>query len=202
MVRYTRRILQADRTLMASNASKIVHFRRKDGVSDALQRIALEHEPALRRFVGARLSAHPDHEDVVQETFLRVARQEGVEEKLSRSLDSVRSYLFSIATNVIRDSYRKAVTRQKYDDLTRYRARAHGVESSAEEVVSAQEQLGQVKAAIMKLSPECRDAFVLNRFEGLSYREVADTMSVSVSMVEKHIMRALAEIRRRVDPGC
>lgn len=191
--------MQANRVLMASNTSKIVHFRRKDGASDALQRIALEHEPALRRFVGARLSAHPDHEDVVQETFLRVARQEDVEEKLSRSLDSVRSYLFSIATNVIRDSYRKAVTRRKYDDLTRYRARARGVESSAEEVVSAQEQLRNVKAAIMTLSPECRDAFVLNRFEGLSYREVADTMSVSVSMVEKHIMRALAEIRRRVD---
>ncbi len=191
--------MDEDRALMASNASKVVQFPRKDGVSDALQRIALEHGPALRRFVGARLSAHPDHEDVVQETFLRVARQEDVEEKLSRSLDSVRSYLFSIATNVIRDSYRKAVTRQKYDDLTRDRARARGLESSAEEVVSAQEQLGNVKAAIMRLSPECRDAFVLNRFGGLSYREVADTMNVSVSMVEKHIMRALAEIRRRVD---
>ena len=191
--------MDEDRALMASNASKVVQFPGKDGVSDALQRIALEHGPALRRFVGARLSAHPDHEDVVQETFLRVARQEDVEEKLSRSLDSVRSYLFSIATNVIRDSYRKAVTRQKYDDLTRDRARARGLESSAEEVVSAQEQLGNVKAAIMRLSPECRDAFVLNRFGGLSYREVADTMNVSVSMVEKHIMRALAEIRRRVD---
>ena len=191
--------MDKDRALMASNASKVVQFPGKDGVSDALQRIALEHGPALRRFVGARLSAHPDHEDVVQETFLRVARQEDVEEKLSRSLDSVRSYLFSIATNVIRDSYRKAVTRQKYDDLTRDRARARGLDSSAEEVVSAQEQLGNVKAAIMRLSPECRDAFALNRFEGLSYREVADTMNVSVSMVEKHIMRALAEIRRRVD---
>jgi len=191
--------LDEDRALMASNASKVVQFPGKDGVSDALQRIALEHGPALRRFVGARLSAHPDHEDVVQETFLRVARQEDVEEKLSRSLDSVRSYLFSIATNVIRDSYRKAATRRKHDDLTRDRARARGLESSAEEVVSAQEQLGIVKAAIMRLSPECRDAFVLNRFEGLSYREVADTMNVSVSMVEKHIMRALAEIRRRVD---
>lgn len=186
---------------MASNTSKVVHFRRKDGVSDALQRIALEHEPALRRFVGARLSAHPDHEDVVQETFLRVARQENVEEKLSRSLDSVRSYLFSIATNVIRDRYRKAASRRRYDDLTRHRGREHGMESSAEEIVSAQEQLRNVKAAIMKLSPECRDAFVLNRFAGLSYREVADTMCVSVSMVEKHIMRALAEIRRRVDRG-
>ena len=184
---------------MAGNASKVVHIRRRDGVSEALQRIALEHEPALRRFVGARLSAHPDHEDVVQETFLRVARQEDVEEKLSRSLDSVRSYLFSIATNVMRDSHRKAVTRQKYDDLTRHLSRAHGSESSAEEVVSAQEQLGNVKAAIIKLSPDCRDAFVLNRFEGLSYREVADRMGVSVSMVEKHIMRALRDIRRRVD---
>ena len=195
-------MLRADRTLTTREASNVVNFRRKGGASDALRRIALEHEPALRRFVGARLSAHAHHadqEDVVQETFLRVARQEGVEEKLSRSLDSVRSYLFSIATNVLRDSYRKAATRQKYDDVARQGARA--LETSAEEVVSTQEQLRFVKAAIMKLKPDCRDAFVLNRFEGLSYREVADTMNVSVSMVEKHIMHALSDIRRRVDRG-
>ena len=197
-------MLRADRTLTTRETSNVVAFRRKGGASDALRRIALEHEPALRRFVGARLSAHADHadqEDVVQETFLRVARQEGVEEKLSRSLDSVRSYLFSIATNVIRDSYRKAVTRQKYDDLARHGAKALGVEISAEDVVSTQEQLRLVKAAIMRLKPDCRDAFVLHRFEGLSYREVADTMNVSVSMVEKHIMQALSDIRRRVDRG-
>ena len=197
-------MLRADRTLTTRETSNVVAFRRKGGASDALRRIALEHEPALRRFVGARLSAHADpadQEDVVQETFLRVARQEGVEEKLSRSLDSVRSYLFSIATNVIRDSYRKAVTRQKYDDLARHGAKALGVEVSAEDVVSTQEQLRLVKAAIMRLKPDCRDAFVLHRFEGLSYREVADTMNVSVSMVEKHIMQALSDIRQRVDRG-
>ena len=191
-------ILQANKNQVAGSASKVVPLREKEDADTLLQRIALEHESALRRFLNARLSGHPDYEDLLQETFLRVARQDDMEEKLSGSLDTVRSYLFSIATNAIRDRHRKVVTRRKYDHLTIYAPETGGLGFSAEQIVSAQEQLGDIKAAIMKLKPDCKDAFVLSRFEGLSYREIAERMGISISMVEKHIMNALSQIRRRV----
>lgn len=191
-------ILQANKSQMAGGASKVVPLRKKENTDSLLQRMALEHESALRRFLNARLCGHPDHEDLLQETFLRVVRQENVEEKLSGSLDTVRSYLFSIATNAIRDRHRKVVTRRKYDHLRICVPETGGLEFCAEQMVSAQEQLGAIKAAIMKLKPDCKDAFVLSRFEGLSYREIAERMDISISMVEKHIMSALNQIRRRV----
>ena len=36
-----------------------------------------------------------------------------------------------------------------------------------------------------------RDIFVLHRFENISYGEIAMRMNISVSAVEKHIMKAL-----------
>lgn len=191
--------MRTKQALKASIAPKVVHIRSREDVESRLEKVALEHEPALRRFLKARLSGHPDHEDLLQDTFLRVARQNDVEEKLSGRSETIRSYLFSIATNVIRDRHRQFATRQKYVDLVKNDSNTHCLEPSAEDVASAQERSVDIRAAILSLRPDCRDAFLLSRFQGLSYREIADAKGISISMVEKHIIRALVQIRRRVE---
>jgi len=45
------------------------------------------------------------------------------------------------------------------------------------------------------LKPNTREAFELHRIHGNSYAEIALQMGVSVSMVEKHIMAAIAALR-------
>ncbi len=188
---------------MSSQASNVIPLRKEregeTAVESALQRLADEHEMALRRFVRVRLAGHPDHEDLVQEVFLRVARQDRLQERLSRSADAVRSYLFSIATNIIRDRYRQALMRKKHDEVINFGSSMEDAACSAEDIVSVQEQRDIIKSAILKLTPSTRDAFMMSRFEGLSYRQIADRMNISVSMVEKHVMRALSGIRQRID---
>ena len=45
---------------------------------------------------------------------------------------------------------------------------------------------------IEALPPRCREAFVLNRFEGLSHQEVAERMGISVRTVEMQLRIAMA----------
>lgn len=185
---------------MAPKGTKIVYLpeRRDIAAEDVLRNAVRDHETALRRFLRSRLANHPDQEDLVQEIYLRLARQKNLVEKLSHGEASTRSYLFSVATNLIRDMYRSAAVRQECSLQTDGAGPLKDMGPSPEEALAARQDLASLKRAILKLNPKSRRAFVLSRFNGMSYREIADEMNVSVSMVEKHIMLALAEIRQRV----
>ena len=175
--------------------------RQRRSADDLLQKIVSEHEPALRRFLRARLSGHADFEDLVQDTFVRIARMDNLREKLSQGEAQTRSYLFSIASNLIKDRHRRWKVSVVSVDAEDADSDQTQLEASAEEVVAWRQELASLKRAILKLDRNCREAFVLSRIHGKSYREIAESMNISVSMVEKHIMRALVAIRRRVDLG-
>lgn len=53
---------------------------------------------------------------------------------------------------------------------------------------------------IDKLPPKCRMAFVLSRFEDMSYKEIAEEMNISVKTVEKHISKALKVLNETLAP--
>jgi RNA polymerase sigma-70 factor (ECF subfamily) len=67
--------------------------------------------------------------------------------------------------------------------------------ASPEEELHAQELAALVEQTIRKLPERSREAFLLQRQHGLSYGEIAATMGISVSTVEKHMIRALAALR-------
>lgn len=69
---------------------------------------------------------------------------------------------------------------------------------SPEIAAASRQRLAAVAAALNELPEATRTAFVLARLDGLSHREVAARLGVSVSMVEKHLIRALAHLRDRV----
>src|SRR3954468_3304584 len=60
----------------------------------------------LVRYLTRRLGDRDWAEEVAQETFLRAARQ--------KTLDSERSWLFAVATNLIRDEARKDLRRRRH----------------------------------------------------------------------------------------
>jgi len=57
-----------------------------------------------------------------------------------------------------------------------------------------------VDREIDKLPPKCRAAFILSRFEDMSYKEIAAEMSISVKTVEKHISKALKILNKTLRP--
>ena len=80
---------------------------------EVLHRVIRDHEPAIRRFLRARLANHPDYEDLVQDIYVKLARQENLDDKLSMGEAQTRAYLFSIATNLIRDRDRRNSIRRE-----------------------------------------------------------------------------------------
>lgn len=183
--------------------------RKTSGVSDARQRLIDEQQrsflDALSRQYRSALTAffrrrapnwRQDSEDMTQEVFMRLAKREG-----AAGIERAEQYLFQIARSVLADSarrqgVRKARYHETYDELE------HAVEDfSPERVLEGREQVVLVLSALNDLPDNVRAAFVLHRFEELTYGEIAARFGVSVSSVEKYIIRALKAMTTRAKEG-
>lgn len=170
-----------------------------------LELIIAEHGAALHRFVKVRVGQTDDADDVVQDVYSRLAQMNDLEERVAGRMDTVRNYLFQIAVNIITDRYRKASVRRESDHvdaddpLNVYNALASTL-SSPERQLQGKRTLQLIQQVLNEVKPEQQQAFLLSRMDNMSYREISDTMGVSVSTVEKYISAALVAIRERVFP--
>lgn len=55
--------------------------------------------------------------------------------------------------------------------------------------------LKEVRRAITNLPERRRQVFILSRYEGMSYKEIAEVLEISVNTVETQISRALSTLR-------
>lgn len=138
-----------------------------------------------------------DAEDVVQEAFVRFHRA-------GHDLNGAdaRPLLFVIARNIQLDRWkaegREARRRSPHDihDLDNGPRAIAAAAPDAEARLIRRQDLAAAAAVIRALPPKTRDAFLLHRFENLTYRQIAGRLGVSVSMVEKHIAEALRQLKK------
>ena len=154
-----------------------------------------QHAQALRLFLRGR-SVPPDQvEDVVQELFARLMSVARLEEKMSDSTGSSRSYILTMANNLLVNRQRKQQLRNAYAAALRETDGEQMDERTPERVVAAQLHLEAMKAAIMAMPVNWRVAFILQRFRNMSYEEIASHMGVQVKQVDNYIVRAMRRIR-------
>lgn len=149
----------------------------------------------LRRFFQARLrGGAPDVEDLVQEVFVRLAYRADLQ-----SIEQVEGYVFRTAANVLKDRGRHEATHfaSAHDPLET--TPELDEEISPERVLLGREAVLQVAAALAELPERTQLIFSLQRFEDLSYGEIAECLGISMSTVEKHMMKAIAHLTRRLD---
>lgn len=134
-----------------------------------------------------------DAEDVIQEAFVRFHRAGH-----DLSAPDARPLLFVIARNIQNDRW-KAAARRPTEDIDALDAgpRALACEDrAADDRLISRQNLAAAAAVIRALPPRTRDAFLLHRFEEMTYRQIAARLGVSVSMVEKHIAEALRQLKK------
>lgn len=150
----------------------------------------LPHEGALRARLRRILPDGHDVDDVVAEAMAR-AYATG---DLTR-VTSGRAYLFQIARNLVIDVARrsKIVSFEVIADLDMI-----GVDDRAEAQLEARDELRHLQAILDTLPPQCRRAFMLRRVHDRPVAEIAETMGLSVSTVDKHLARAALKIMQAV----
>src|SRR3984957_4454676 len=161
--------------------------------SGAVEALSLRFRPALIGYFRRRIRDSAEAEDLAQEVFLRMLRRGNVS-----GLDDVRAYLFETASSVLVDRARRGTVRHrsKHDSFD---PESHAGESfPSERVFLGREALNCASVALLELPERTRTIFVLRRLEGMRYTEVAQRLGISVSAVEKHMVRAVAHLKTRM----
>ena len=148
--------------------------------------------PGLRRYFAKRVPAG-QIDDLLQEVFLRLQAHHA-----NAPIEHLDRYLFTVAASVLTDQSRRRAVRHDSAHET-FEERHHPVEErSPERVLLDREDLDMVMQAIDELPTRTRDVFVLHRFEEMSGCRIAVALGLSVSAVEKHIMKALQILHKRL----
>lgn len=156
------------------------------------ERLYQAHAGELHGFARRRVGRQ-DAEDVVQEAYLHLL-QTGA----SATLEQPRAYLFRIAANLTVDAARKMKTRLRYaDDEALFLGFVEARVCPESEAIRALE-MRRFHASLAELPPRCREAFILNQIEGRTRAEIATQLGLSVRTVDRHILRAFAHVRRRL----
>ena len=150
-----------------------------------LDRLFREYHQPLVRYLTRRLGDRDWAEEIAQETFLRALRQE--------TIVSERSWLFAVATNLVRDDARKQARRRRRLELLQEQARAEEAVEPEPLTIERVQEAAQARRALELLSERDREALLM-REEGLDYTEIAAALELSIGSVGTTLARA----RRRL----
>lgn len=150
----------------------------------------LRHERALKKYLARFFSKQQDIDDIAQETFLKVFATE-----LRTKVRSPRKLMFRVAKHLALNELQKKIntTTDYIEDFDDSPVIMDMQQVSAEDVLDNRRKLCAFSKAVASLPPNCRQVFILRKFEGLSNKEIALRLHISVSGVEKHIASGLVK---------
>lgn len=173
--------------------------------NDALQDIIKENAPRLRSFVRSRVNNSDDAEDIVQDTFYQFLRTISI---IDNPIGQVTSWLYTVARNLVINHGKK----HREEEMPRVQyANDEDVFMAdlAEIMVAADDDAPDIRMlrsmvweeldkAMAELPKEQREAIEMTDIQGLSTKEAAQKMGVSVNTFLSRKHYGVVSIRKRL----
>jgi RNA polymerase sigma-70 factor (ECF subfamily) len=168
--------------MMRTDEDLMVAFRGGDRA--AFEEIFCRYRDPIWRFFRRRVAEPERAEELAQETFLGLLQAARRYEPRA----TFRSYVFSIAFNVLLASRRKS-RRDAADDVTAIDPPARASDPTA---------VIWVRQALAELDPQDREMLMLREYDALSYEEIATLLQVPIGTVRSRLFRARMALRERL----
>ncbi|ARU04604.1 RNA polymerase subunit sigma [Comamonas serinivorans] len=153
-------------------------------LSQRVEVLYTDHHGWLRGLLRRKLGNAFDAADLAHDVYLQLMRTGRVP-----PAGESRRHLTQIANGLVIDLYRRRQIEMAY--LEALALLPEPVAPSEETRALAVEALIEIDAALQSLPAKARQALLMNRLEGLAYRDIATALRVSVSSVEKYIAAGL-----------
>jgi RNA polymerase sigma-70 factor, ECF subfamily len=165
--------------------------RWKAGDQRAATLLVERHAAALARFASS-VGARGDVQEVVQDTFVRAF---GSIDSF-RGESSLRTWLFTIARRLLLD--RRRADRRRGEQVEVQDSDATTDYDALDDVVAEETQL-RLRSAMERLTPTQREVFSLRVGEGMSYKEIADSVGTTEGAARVHYHNAMRAIKEFLD---
>lgn len=160
-----------------------------------LDRMYREEAPRLARYFR-RHRRDDDVSDLVQETFTRL-----LSARVAVRCAKPRAYLQRIARNLLFDRSRQASSRSHLSCVEMSDQLGLSTPAEQSQAIDHADTMRLYRGALAELPARTREAFLLHRVGGFTYKEIAIRLGVSVPTVQYHIARALVHIDKALEQG-
>ncbi len=167
----------------------ILHLKQND--IKAFEKIYRAFYKPLTRFAMQYVHDQDEAENIVQEVMYRLWQNR----KQLNPQKNLKTYLFTAVKNraltllkhkKVRQDYSKQLLSVQFDSDT------------PERIFQNKELAEAIEISIAALPEKCRRVFCMNRFENLTYKEIASVQGVTVKAVEKQMTRAFKLLRKHL----
>ncbi|MBE0674695.1 MAG: RNA polymerase sigma factor [Bacteroidales bacterium] len=174
----------------------------KSGNRDAFSILVEKYHVKVIRTCTGFVHSQADAEDLAQEVFIEVFRSVNK----FRGDSELSTWIYRIAVNKSLNFLRSSARRRIFSFITGNNGQevplapdiVAGDESNPDETMNRNDQAEALRKALASLPENQRTAFVLNKYEDMSYKEIADVMSISMGSVESLIFRAKQNLQKRL----
>lgn len=148
--------------------------------------IALRHGSRLHNFLIRRLKTEQDAADVAQEVYLKMMRLERF-----HLIRQPQAYLYFLAAQVMHEQRMREQRLPVLFDSEAVESLTQAPElASPDDFVASDESERELKRLLSQLPPAHRSILILRKRDGMSYREIAEELNMSVHTVKKYLFQA------------
>lgn len=174
------------------NISKREFIDFQNGCEVAFRAIYDQYHLLLYTYVYSTNRSEYLAEEVVQEAFINLFKNR----KNLENRRGIYPYLFVSVKRLIIMRFRKEVIRSRYNNYLHLNWTEET--ESVEEVVHLKELNGFINTCIDELPRRQKEIYTLNKKEGLSYKEIAARLDVSVHTVKNQLISASKNLRIKI----
>lgn len=157
-----------------------------DRPSLSIEQVWDEFTARLRRFIAGRVRGEADVDDILQEVFIKIHRGLGQLDDHSK----LHAWVYQITRNAIVDHYRKGEPDVEVpEELPDRIAEEEDSEGAEAEVATWLRPMAE------DLPDKYREAILLTDIEGLTQKELAERLDISISGAKSRVQRARGKLK-------
>ncbi len=158
----------------------------------AILQAYLENKVALQRYLTRFIRSREAADDLAQEAFLRAFAAES-----GRMIGAPKAFLFKVAKNLALNELARqsSMAIEPLGDLEGLEVLEDSNQAAVDDVVDGRERIHLLARAIAALPPQCAKVFILRKMQGMSQKEIAVRLNISVRTVENHVALGLSRCK-------